>query len=157
MRPAIEIRRLGADDVDAVGEIERMAMPAPWSPAMFAGEIAKATSMCLGAFENPERQLVGYVIVSRYVDAWHVMNLVVRDERRRLGIATALLDEVFERTRGEGRRGFTLEVRASNDAALRLYESMGFRAQGVRRGYYTDNREDAVIMWCDAGTGSEVA
>ena len=56
MRPAIEIRRLGADDVDAVGEIERTAMPAPWSPAMFAGEIAKATSMCLGAFENPERQ-----------------------------------------------------------------------------------------------------
>lgn len=155
MTPEIEIRRLGEEDVDAIGEIERTAMPAPWSPAMFVGEIGKATSVCLGAFESPDGLLVGYVIVSRYVDAWHVMNLVVRDDRRRLGIATALLDEVFERTREEGRRGFTLEVRASNDAALRLYESMGFRAQGVRRGYYTDNREDAVIMWCDAASGSE--
>jgi ribosomal-protein-alanine N-acetyltransferase len=150
MTPEIEIRRLGEDDVDAIGEIEMTAMPAPWSPAMFAGEIAKPTSVCLGAFESTDRRLVGYVIVSRYVDAWHVMNLVVRGDRLRLGIATALLEEVFERTREEGRRGFTLEVRASNDAALLLYESMGFRAQGVRRGYYTDNHEDAVIMWRDS-------
>jgi ribosomal-protein-alanine N-acetyltransferase len=152
--PEIEIRPLGEEDVDAVAEIERTAMPAPWSPAMFAGEIAKPTSVCLGAFERPDARLVGYVIVSRYVDAWHVMNVVVTDERRRLGIATTLLEEVFERTREEGRRGFTLEVRASNDAALRLYESMGFRAQGVRRGYYTDNREDAVIMWRDSASRS---
>ena len=69
---------------------------------------------------------------------------------QRRGIAKALLDEVFERTRDAARRGFTLEVRASNDAAMQLYEAMGFRAQGVRRGYYTDNREDAVIMWREA-------
>ena len=55
--------------------------------------------------------------------------------------------------RAARRRGFTLEVRASNDAALQLYETMGFRRQGVRRGYYTDNREDAVIMWRDASAG----
>ena len=157
MTPQLEIRRLGEDDVDAIGEIERTVMPAPWSPAMFAGEITKSTSVCLGAFESPERRLVGYVIVSRYVDAWHVMNLVVDEARRRVGIASALLNEVFERTREEGRRGFTLEVRASNDAALRLYESKGFRAQGVRRGYYTDNREDAVIMWRDAAMESDGA
>ena len=157
MTPELEIRQLGEGDVDAIGEIERTSMPAPWSPAMFAGEITKATSVCLGAFESPERRLVGYVIVSRYVDAWHVMNLVVDEARRRLGIASALLNEVFERTREEGRRGFTLEVRASNDAALRLYESKGFRAQGVRRGYYTDNREDAVIMWRDAAMETDGA
>jgi [ribosomal protein S18]-alanine N-acetyltransferase len=93
------------------------------------------------------------VIVSRYVDAWHVMNLVVAESHRRRGVATALLGEVFGRTRDAGRRGFTLEVRASNDAALQLYETMGFRRQGVRRGYYTDNREDAVIMWRDASAG----
>jgi ribosomal-protein-alanine N-acetyltransferase len=155
MTPKVEIRPLGEADVEAVGEIERAAMPAPWSPAMFAGEITKATSVCLGAFDGEGERLVGYVIVSRYVDAWHVMNLVVEEDRRRHGIATVLLDEVFERTREEGRRGFTLEVRASNDAALRLYESMGFRAQGVRRGYYTDNREDAVIMWRDAASGED--
>ncbi len=146
----IEIRPLRTADLDAVGEIERLSMPAPWSPAMFAGEIAKPTSVCLGAWEAGERSLVGYVIVSRYVDAWHVMNLVVAESHRRRGIAKALLDDVFGRTDGAGRRGFTLEVRASNEAALKLYEAMGFRRQGVRRGYYTDNREDAVIMWRDA-------
>ena len=153
----IEIRPLADADLDAVGEIERLSMPAPWSPAMFAGEIAKPTSVCLGAWEADQRRLVGYVIVSRYVDAWHVMNLVVAEGHRRRGIAKALLDDVFGRTDGAGRRGFTLEVRASNDAALKLYEAMGFRRQGVRRGYYTDNREDAVIMWRDASGGSDAA
>jgi [ribosomal protein S18]-alanine N-acetyltransferase len=154
VRDGLEIRPLAVGDLDAVGEIERLSMPAPWSPAMFAGEIAKPSSVCLGAWEaEPGHRLVGYVIVSRYVDAWHVMNLVVAESHRRRGVATALLGEVFGRTRDAGRRGFTLEVRASNDAALQLYETMGFRRQGVRRGYYTDNREDAVIMWRDASAG----
>ena len=87
----IEIRTLGTADLDAVGEIERLSMPAPWSPAMFAGEIAKPTSVCLGAWEPAQGSLVGYVIVSRYVDAWHVMNLVVAESHRRRGIARALL------------------------------------------------------------------
>jgi [ribosomal protein S18]-alanine N-acetyltransferase len=146
----LEIRPLSASDLDAIDEIERTAMPAPWSPAMFAGEIAKPTSVCLGSFETASERLVGYVIVSRYVDAWHVMNLVVAEDRRRTGIARSLLEELFTRTRDEGRRGFTLEVRTSNEPAIRLYEAMGFRAQGVRRGYYTDNREDALIMWREA-------
>jgi ribosomal-protein-alanine N-acetyltransferase len=148
--PDLDIRPLVVGDLDAVGEIEQTSMPAPWSPAMFAGEIGKTSSVCLGAWEPGSGRLVGYVIVSRYVDAWHVMNLVVAESHRRRGIASALLDEVFGRTRDAGRRGFTLEVRASNEAALQLYERMGFRRQGVRRGYYTDNREDAVIMWRDA-------
>ncbi len=150
MSAEVEIRPLALGDVDAIDAIERAAMPAPWSPAMFAGEIVKPTSVCLGWFEPGTDRLVGYLIVSRYVDAWHVMNLVVDDEWRRQGIARRLLEELFVRTRDEARRGFTLEVRASNDAAIRLYETVGFRAQGVRRGYYTDNREDAVIMWREA-------
>jgi [ribosomal protein S18]-alanine N-acetyltransferase len=156
MIATVEIRPLSLDHVDAIDVIERAAMPAPWSPAMFAGEIVKPTSVCLGAFEAGSDRLVGYVIVSRYVDAWHVMNLVVATDWRRQGVARRLLEELFERTRDEARRGFTLEVRASNDAAMRLYEATGFRAQGVRRGYYTDNREDAVIMWREAVPESSV-
>ena len=157
MSGAVDIRRLSTTDLDAIEQIERASMPAPWSPAMFAGEIAKATSVCLGAYEPASDRLLGYVIVSRYVDAWHVMNLVVDDTHRRHGIATRLLEAVFDRTRNEGRRGFTLEVRVSNGPAIRLYESMGFRAQGLRRGYYTDNREDAVIMWRDAHAAADGA
>jgi ribosomal-protein-alanine N-acetyltransferase len=150
----IEIRPLRTADLDHVDQIERHSMPAPWSSAMFAGEIAKPTSVCLGAWEGDPERLLGYVIVSRYVDAWHVMNLVVEESQRRRGIATALLVDVFARTHDAGRRGFTLEVRHSNEAAIELYEGMGFRRQGVRRGYYTDNREDAVIMWKDAAADS---
>src|SRR5205809_4680904 len=116
---------------------------------MFAGEIAKPSSISLGAFEPDTRKLLGFLIISRYVDAWHVMNLAVAPEHRRRGIATALLDRLFELTAGDGRRGYTLEVRVSNKHAIDLYERLGFRARGIRRGYYTDNREDALIMWKD--------
>ena len=88
--------------------------------------------------------LAGYLIVSRYVDAWHVMNLAVDLEHRRAGVASRLLDELFDATAGDLHRGYTLEVRVSNTAAIALYERIGFEATGVRRGYYTDNREDAL-------------
>jgi [ribosomal protein S18]-alanine N-acetyltransferase len=68
-----------------------------------------------------------------------------------------LLERLFELTAGDGRRGFTLEVRVSNEVAIRLYEQAGFKARGVRRGYYTDNREDALIMWRDPVARSDAA
>jgi [ribosomal protein S18]-alanine N-acetyltransferase len=116
---------------------------------MFAGELAKPSSLSLGAFDPETGELLGYLIISRYVDAWHVMNLAVAPKHRRRRIATTLLERLFELTAGEGRRGYTLEVRISNDIAIRLYERAGFRPRGIRRGYYTDNREDALIMWRD--------
>jgi ribosomal-protein-alanine N-acetyltransferase len=144
----IEIRRLDLVDLSAIETIEQRAYPTPWSRSMFASELAKPTSICLGAFEGED--LVGYLINSRYVDAWHVMNVAVDPEHRGRGIGTALLERLFELTRDDERRGYTLEVRVSNDDAIRLYERLGFEARGIRRGYYTDNREDALIMWRDA-------
>jgi [ribosomal protein S18]-alanine N-acetyltransferase len=148
----LDIQRLSLDDVGAIEQIEQRAMPAPWSRMMFVSEIVKPTSICLGAFVD--NVLVGYVIVSRYVDAWHVMNLVVAPEHRREGIATRLLATLFDLTAEDDRRGFTLEVRVSNEPAIELYEGLGFQGQGVRRGYYTDNREDALIMWREAAEGA---
>jgi [ribosomal protein S18]-alanine N-acetyltransferase len=145
----LEFRRLKLRDLTAIEEIERESYPTPWSRSMFAGELAKPSSICLGAIDADTGRLVGYLIISRYVDAWHVMNIAVSDDHRRRGIATSLMERLFEVTSGDGRRGYTLEVRVSNEAAIRLYESLGFKARGVRRGYYTDNREDALIMWKD--------
>ena len=145
---AIKIRVLELSDLSAIESIEQKAYPTPWSRSMFASELAKPTSICLGAFEGQD--LVGYVINSRYVDAWHVMNVAVDPEHQRRGIATALLERLFEVTRDDERRGYTLEVRVSNEDAIALYEKLGFEARGIRRGYYTDNREDALIMWRDA-------
>jgi ribosomal-protein-alanine N-acetyltransferase len=146
---AIEIRFLELSDLTAIEAIEQKAYPTPWSRSMFASELAKPTSICLGAFEGQE--LVGYAINSRYVDAWHVMNVAVEPDHQRRGVATALLERLFEVTRDDERRGYTLEVRVSNEDAIGLYEKLGFEARGIRRGYYTDNREDALIMWRDAG------
>jgi len=144
----IDVRRLDLGDLDAIEVIEQRAYPTPWSRAMFASELAKPTSICLGAFEGTE--LVGYIVNSRYVDAWHVMNVAVDPDRQRRGVATMLLERLFEVTREDERRGYTLEVRVSNEGAIRLYEGLGFESRGIRRGYYTDNREDALIMWRDA-------
>ena len=151
MTNVVELRRLGLRDLNEIEEIERGSYPTPWSRSMFAGELAKPSSICLGAFDvdGEDGTLCGYLIVSRYVDAWHVMNVAVAPARRRQGIASMLLQRLFELTSGRSRRGYTLEVRVSNAGAIKLYERLGFRPRGVRRGYYTDNREDALIMWKD--------
>jgi len=145
VKTAVDIRALTLSDLNAIEDIEHRSYDTPWSRSMFAGELAKPASLCLGAFEGD--QLGGYLIVSRYVDAWHIMNIAVSPDFRRRGIATALLERLFELTDDRSRRGYTLEVRVSNDGAIRLYERLGFTARGIRRGYYTDNREDALIMW----------
>jgi ribosomal-protein-alanine N-acetyltransferase len=145
----VELRRIEAADLDAVLEIERASYPTPWSRAMFAAELAKPGSLALGAYLE-SGELVGYAVVSRYVDAWHVMNVAVAPAYRRRGIARVLLERLFEVTGDDPRRGHTLEVRVSNTAAIALYERLGFERRGIRRGYYTDNREDALIMWRDA-------
>jgi ribosomal-protein-alanine N-acetyltransferase len=147
-RVRVDIRRLALSDLSAIERIEQRAYPTPWSRSMFAGELAKPSSLCLGAFDD-EGVLAGYLIVSRYVDAWHIMNVAVDDVHRRSGIASRLLEALFELTAGDAHRGYTLEVRVSNKGAIALYERFGFETSGVRRGYYTDNREDARIMWKD--------
>jgi ribosomal-protein-alanine N-acetyltransferase len=144
----MELRRLQLRDLNAIEQIEKRAYPTPWSRSMFASELAKPSSICLGSFDD--ERLAGYLIVSRYVDAWHVMNVAVDPDYRRRGIARTLLEELFGLTQDDGRRGYTLEVRVSNAGAIALYERLGFRSSGIRRGYYTDNREDALIMWRDS-------
>ncbi len=144
----VSIRRLGLTDLDAIEEIERASYPTPWSRSMFVSELAKPSSLSIAAVLD-DGTLAGYLVISRYVDAWHVMNVAVAAEHRRLGIASTMLRSLFDATTDDAERGYTLEVRVSNLAAIRLYEGFGFVQRGVRRGYYTDNREDALIMWRD--------
>src|SRR4051794_8919511 len=97
-RAVIEIRRPPPAGLSAIERIEREAYPTPWSRSMFAGELAKPSSISLGAFQVATDALVGYLITSRYVDAWHIMNLAVAVGSRRRGIAIDLLDELFRLT-----------------------------------------------------------
>jgi ribosomal-protein-alanine N-acetyltransferase len=141
---SVWVRDLAYADLPKVMAIERRAFPTPWSLAMFVLELSKPSGVCLAAVA--EGRLVGYLICSRYDTAWHVMNVAVDPERRRLGVASALLAELYERV-GDMRARYTLEVRRSNAVAIHLYEREGFRAAGLRRRYYQDNGEDALVMW----------
>lgn len=144
MSEPLEIRRLNYADLPQVIAVERRAFTTPWSLAMFVLELSKPAGICLAAFRG--ERLVGYLICSRYDTIWHVMNVAVDDRLRREGIASSLLERLFGLADGPGEQ-YTLEVRTSNAEAMRLYEGFGFRDAGRRRGYYHDNREDAVIMW----------
>jgi ribosomal-protein-alanine N-acetyltransferase len=142
---AVEIRRLTYADLPHVVAIERRAFTAPWSLAMFVLELSKPSGVCLAA-TTPDGELAGYLVCSRYDTVWHVMNVAVDPDRRREGIATAMIGALLEAI-GDEHAQITLEVRASNGGAIALYERFGFRSAGVRRRYYADNGEDAVIMW----------
>jgi ribosomal-protein-alanine N-acetyltransferase len=141
---AIDVRRLTYADLPQVVAIERRAFPTPWSLAMFVLELSKPSGICLAAFV--EGGLAGYLVCSRYDTVWHIMNVAVDPGRRRMGIATTLLMRLFERV-DDPEAHYTLEVRRSNQGAMELYDRYGFRAAGVRRRYYQDNGEDAVVMW----------
>ena len=145
---AIDIRRLTYADLPQVVAIERRAFTSPWSLAMFVLELSKPTGICLAAeipSSHGEPELGGYLICSRYDTVWHVMNVAVDTTQRRRGIATAMIQSLLSRVERDAQ--LTLEVRQSNTGAIRLYESFGFRSAGVRRRYYQDNGEDALVMW----------
>ena len=143
--PGLRVRRLVYSDLPAVLAIERRSFTTPWSLAMFVLELSKPSGICLG-ITGPQG-LTGYLVCSRYADVWHLMNIAVTPESRRAGIATELMENLFDAAGPEAR--FTLEVRTSNAAAIRMYERFGFRPAGHRRRYYHDNGEDALIMWLE--------
>jgi ribosomal-protein-alanine N-acetyltransferase len=140
---AIQVRRLTFADLPEVVAIERRAFTSPWSLAMFVLELSKPSGICLAA--EVEGDLVGYLICSRYDTVWHIMNVAVDPELRRRRIGTTLLETLIGRVERDAQ--LTLEVRRSNAGAIELYEGFGFRSAGVRRRYYQDNGEDAIVMW----------
>jgi [ribosomal protein S18]-alanine N-acetyltransferase len=139
------VRRLVYSDLPSVLAIERRSFPTPWSLAMFVLELSKPSGICLAI--SDEDGLAGYLVCSRYSDVWHLMNVAVVPERRRHGIATTLIERLFEEAGADAR--FTLEVRTSNRGAIEMYERFGFKPAGTRRRYYHDNGEDALIMWLE--------
>jgi [ribosomal protein S18]-alanine N-acetyltransferase len=141
----IRLRRLAYSDLPAVLAIERRSFQTPWSLAMFVLELSKPSGICLAAVR--EGTLIGYLVCSRYADVWHLMNIAVHPQHRRLGIARTLLEGLFEEAGDDAR--YTLEVRTSNHGAIAMYQRFGFRRAGHRRRYYHDNGEDALIMWLE--------
>jgi ribosomal-protein-alanine N-acetyltransferase len=135
------------EDIDEVLRIEQASFANPWTRDMYLAELEhRGTSYCYIARED-DGAAVGFCSFWRILDELHINNLAVLPEKRRSGIATALLTFVMHEGARLGAQRATLEVRRSNDVARRLYEQFGFAVAGVRRAYYTQPVEDALVLW----------
>lgn len=145
-RTGASIRAMQLDDLPQVLEIERLSFPTPWSERAFRGELTVNSYAHYLVAELGER-VVGYGGMWVIVDEAHVTNIAVHPRHRRSGIGRLLLKALLEQAADRGCDRVTLEVRKSNRPAQHLYQSYGFVPRGIRRGYYTDNNEDAIVMW----------
>lgn len=142
---SVRISRLLPDDVPIVAGIERENYSLPWTERTFLDALEREYYLFLKA--ETEDQLVGYCGYMRSFEIAEITNVTVRKEYRRRGIARSLLRSLMEAGRAQQVERFTLEVRRSNAGAIALYQSLGFRQEGVRKGYYESPREDALILW----------
>jgi ribosomal-protein-alanine N-acetyltransferase len=146
------VRRMRPEDLEEVMKIQRVSFRNPWSLELFRREMSHDWSTILLAEQSPEpgdAQLLGFLIFWLVHDEIHILNVATAPEGRRRGVARELLGTALERARIHRCTLATLEVRRSNEAALELYRSFGFRAVGIRPNYYVEEGEDAVVMVLD--------
>ena len=134
-------------DLDAVLEIERASFVNPWTREMYLADLDNHDVSHCYVVRDAARLIVGFCSFWCVLDELHINNVAVAPTSRRAGAATALLHEVLRAGSRLGARRATLEVRRSNEHARRLYERFGFSIAGVRRDYYTDPVEDALVLW----------
>jgi len=134
-------------DLDAVLAIEEASFTSPWTREMYLAEFENPGVSYFYLAKTPLGETIGFCSFWRVLDELHINNLAVGPEHRRAHVATALLSKVLEDGANMGAERATLEVRHSNEPAQRLYERFGFTVAGVRRGYYTNPVEDALVLW----------
>ena len=145
----VRFRELRPSDLDKIMAIERASFSSPWSAEFFLEELKVPYARSLLA--EVGGQLVGYIVYWQLPREIDIHNLAVHPAYRRQGIGRSLLRATIDEATGRGLRRVTLEVRKSNEAARRLYQSMRFMARGIRRRYYSDDGEDALIMVLELG------
>jgi ribosomal-protein-alanine N-acetyltransferase len=140
-------RLSGDDDLDEVTALEAASFTNPWSRDMLARELRNSDVARVYVLRGPDGQLLAFCSCWFVFDELHINTLAVRIEERRRGLATRLLRFLFAEAAAAGLTRATLEVRRSNEAALRLYERLGFEVRGIRPNYYSQPVEDALILW----------
>lgn len=139
------IRSMELEDLDEVLEVEKSCFKIPWTRLMFEDELINSNAYYYVIEVN--KKIVGYVGFWKIIDEAHITNVAIHNDYRRLGYGRALINALLNKAKELEIIAVTLEVRVSNLAAISLYERFGFVSSGVRRGYYSDNNEDALIMW----------
>jgi [ribosomal protein S18]-alanine N-acetyltransferase len=151
-------RLLRPEQIDDVLAIEAASFTNPWTREMYLAELDNGgVSSCFLARDD-RGVVMGFCSLWRVLDELHINNLAVRPDRRRVGVARALLTHVLHEGAQLGAHRATLEVRRSNDPARHLYERFGFSVAGIRRAYYTKPVEDALVLWREnLETAGEIA
>ncbi len=140
------IRRMREKDLDEVLAIERASFPNPWSRTAFEGEIRSRHAYPVVILHRPASRVVGYLCYWIALDECHIMNIAVHPAYRRMGLASRLIDHLFTVCRRKGIHHCFLEVRVSNERAISLYRKYGFEVCAIRKRYYAQTGEDALVM-----------
>ncbi len=141
----IVIRRANLEDCEKIASLEAECFAMPWSDKLIKNEIASSKSLVLVALDGD--LIIGYAMCMLMYDEIDITKVAVKETYRRGGIGDGLIRQLVRLCEDNGYYDITLEVRASNVAAIKLYEKNSFTTEGVRKHYYDDNHEDALIMW----------
>lgn len=142
---SVNLSLMTKEDLDQVLEVSSLSLKESWDLNSFSNELSNPLAKYLIAKINDK--VVGFVGVWTIIDEGHITNMAVHPEFREKGVGSILLASLIERSKDWGCPSLTLEVRSSNNAAKALYKKFGFLEEGVRKNYYRDNDEDALIMW----------
>ena len=145
----VKIQRATKLDVEAIAVIENQCFTVPWSYEMLYSDIVNSVVADYFVAKDETDVVVGFCGMYDVAEEAHVTNIAVLPQFRGLGIAGQLVAAMIANAKAHGCQAMTLEVRRSNAPAIHLYEKYGFVTEGIRKGYYSDNGEDAFIMWLD--------
>lgn len=140
------IRKAETKDIKEMAALDLVCFSAPWSEEAFRQELEE-NNLAFYVVAELKEKVVGYAGLWAILDEGHITNVAVSPEHRKRGIGRAVVEVLVDATEQAGLNSFTLEVRTSNITAQNLYKKFGFIEAGLRKGYYEDNGEDALIMW----------
>ena len=146
MKDNILVRPMAIADVDGVMAVEKDSFSTPWSRSAFEEELAQ-NRLARYIVAEEDGQVVGYAGMWLVINEAHVTNVAVSGSRRGEGIGRLLMETLMKLARENGMGSMTLEVRVSNMVARHLYETLGFAEAGIRKNYYSETKEDALILW----------
>lgn len=142
------LRNISIDDIDLIEQIEKLSFSIPWSKESIRKEIEE-NELAIYLVLEVDGIVRGYAGMWRVIDEGHITNIAVHPDWRRKHIGSSLMVGLLSAAEDNGIKRLTLEVRESNIPAQRMYKRFGFKAEGMRKNYYEDTRENAIIMWAD--------
>lgn len=146
MSSEVTIRKMTIEDVEQVFEIEKLSFTLPWTKDSFYYEMTTNENAYYVVAET-KQGVVGYCGMWLVLDEAHVTNIAILPDERGKKLGERLMRAAMDTAKGQGAVLMTLEARVSNEPALNLYRKLGFKNGGIRKRYYTDNSEDAIVMW----------